>query len=220
MPNLELPPTPWIVGHRGAAGEVCENTLPSFRRALEAGADMIELDVQMTQDGELVCFHDWTLERLASRAETIEKADCSVVTMITIAPDGSTIPTLGAVLAAIPEPTVLNIELKRQHAQPAKLVRKLLRVLGGRGQVLVSSFDWALLHEVRKNAPALPLAPIERYQPVELLDAGKALGAFSLHGHRRLITRHFIERAAAEGFERVIWVPGMAACLMAKCASA
>ncbi len=204
MSNLELPSAPWIVGHRGAAGEICENTLASFRRALEAGVDMIELDIQMTQDGELVCFHDWTLARLGGRADAVEESSSDLVTRITIAPDGSRIPLLRDALEVIPASVPLNVELKRRRAPPVKLVRRVLDQLDGRGQILVSSFDWKFLETLRKLAPDLPLAPIERHQPGKLLAAGKALGAFSLHCHRRLVTRHFIERAAAEGFDRVL----------------
>lgn len=204
MSNLELPSTPWIVGHRGAAGEFCENTLPSFKRALEADADMIELDVQLTLDGELVCFHDWTLERLGGREDSVEASLSELVTRITIAPDGSRIPLLKEALEVIPESLPLNVELKRRKAPPVKLLRTVLDQLDGRGQILISSFDWELLEKLRKLAPDLALAPIERHQPGKLLDAGKKFGAFSLHCHRRLVTRHFIERAAAEGFDRVL----------------
>lgn len=202
--NLELPRPPWIVGHRGAAGEALENTLPSFERALEAGADMIELDVQMTADGRLVCFHDWTLERLAGRSVVVEAAEAEIVTGIRLAPGGARVPFLREVLNALPESIALNIELKRKRASRTALASKVLEDIGDRGGVLISSFDWKLLAALRKLAPALPLAPLERRQPLELLEAGKALDAFSLHCHRSLVTRHFIERAAAEGFERVL----------------
>ena len=94
------------------------------------------------------------------------------------------------VLTAIPEPMPLNVELKRRHAPSGIFARRVLAELDGRKQVLVSSFDRGLLEEIRKTAPDLPLAPIERHQPRELLEAGRALGAFSLHCHRRLVTGH------------------------------
>lgn len=52
-----------IVGHRGAMGYVPEHTLESFRLANGMGADYLELDVQMTKDGELVVFHDTVVDR-------------------------------------------------------------------------------------------------------------------------------------------------------------
>ncbi len=51
------------IAHRGASADYPENTLLAFRRAVELGVDMIELDVQLTRDGELVVLHDETLER-------------------------------------------------------------------------------------------------------------------------------------------------------------
>src|ERR1044071_2266469 len=56
-------PRPRLFGHRGAAGLFPENTMPSFRQAVEDGADALELDVHATRDGVVVVIHDGTLER-------------------------------------------------------------------------------------------------------------------------------------------------------------
>ena len=49
-----------VIGHRGAAGLEVENTIPSFQRAMDEGANAIELDFVMTKDGEIVIWHDWS----------------------------------------------------------------------------------------------------------------------------------------------------------------
>src|SRR5688572_4203370 len=49
-----------VIGHRGAAGLEVENTIPSFQRALDEGANAIELDFVMTKDGHVVVWHDWS----------------------------------------------------------------------------------------------------------------------------------------------------------------
>ena len=54
-----------IWAHRGASGYVPENTLEAFRRAAEMKADGVELDVQMSKDGELVVIHDETVDRVS-----------------------------------------------------------------------------------------------------------------------------------------------------------
>ena len=54
-----------VWAHRGASGYVPENTLDAFQKAVEMGADGIELDVQMTKDGELVVIHDETIDRVS-----------------------------------------------------------------------------------------------------------------------------------------------------------
>jgi glycerophosphoryl diester phosphodiesterase len=57
------PPRPWLVAHRGASAYAPENTVPAFRLAAEQGATFVELDVRLTQDGQVVCLHDASLER-------------------------------------------------------------------------------------------------------------------------------------------------------------
>ena len=52
-----------VWAHRGASGYAPENTLEAFRKAIEMGADGVELDVQLTKDGELVVIHDETVDR-------------------------------------------------------------------------------------------------------------------------------------------------------------
>src|SRR4051812_14929099 len=54
---------PLIMGHRGAMGHAPENTMASFRKAVELGVEAIELDVHLTSDGKLVVIHDETLDR-------------------------------------------------------------------------------------------------------------------------------------------------------------
>jgi glycerophosphoryl diester phosphodiesterase len=63
---------PLVLAHRGARREAPENTLPAFQRALELGADGVELDVRVSQDGEVVVFHDAQLDRLTDGRGTVE----------------------------------------------------------------------------------------------------------------------------------------------------
>jgi glycerophosphoryl diester phosphodiesterase len=66
---------PQVIAHRGASLIAPENTKTAFDLALRQGADGIELDVQMTQDGELVVWHDDTLDRTARRDGVIRSGD-------------------------------------------------------------------------------------------------------------------------------------------------
>ena len=60
MLALDLPAPPWIVGHRGVRGSAPENTVEAMLQAVSQGADMVELDLQLTSDGRWVVFHDAT----------------------------------------------------------------------------------------------------------------------------------------------------------------
>ena len=58
-----VPPTPWVVAHRGASAYAPENTVPAFQLAAAQGATFVELDLRLTRDGQIVCLHDDSLER-------------------------------------------------------------------------------------------------------------------------------------------------------------
>ena len=62
---MQPPPVgrPWVIAHRGASHVAPENTSSALRSALAAGADMVEVDVRRTADGELVLLHDQSLVR-------------------------------------------------------------------------------------------------------------------------------------------------------------
>lgn len=71
-------------GHRGAPRHAPENTLPSFEKALELGADIIEIDVRYTRDGHFVIFHDDTVTRLTGQAGSIEQRTLAEVQQLDI----------------------------------------------------------------------------------------------------------------------------------------
>jgi glycerophosphoryl diester phosphodiesterase len=65
---------PWIIAHRGARDEAPENTRSAFMRALTYPIDGIELDVQLSADGHMVLYHDWTLRRVARSSRRLFNA--------------------------------------------------------------------------------------------------------------------------------------------------
>jgi len=68
-----------VIGHRGAAGLMPENTLGSFRRAIELGVDAVECDVRRTRDGHLVVLHDATLDRTTTGSGPVAEMDLAAV---------------------------------------------------------------------------------------------------------------------------------------------
>src|SRR5918999_4964078 len=106
---------PALIAHRGAPREYPENTLPSFARAIELGADGIELDVHATSDGIIVVHHDPVPRatcpdrRLAGRA--IAELTHDELQRFQVAPDVG-IPTLAEVLALVGDAAIVYVELK------------------------------------------------------------------------------------------------------------
>ena len=118
-------PVTLVVAHRGASAVAPENTMEAFRRAVEAGADAIELDVHLTADGELAVIHDPTLDRTTDRTTTVATATMADVREADAGwafpgtegdypfrGAGLTVPTLPEVLEWLPAGVGLAIEIK------------------------------------------------------------------------------------------------------------
>jgi glycerophosphoryl diester phosphodiesterase len=171
-----------IVAHRGASAEVPENTLASFRRGVELGADAIELDVHLTADGQLAVIHDDTLDRTTDRVgrvadltmEAIREADAGATFTregdagLPFAGQGLTVPSLPEVLAWLPADIGLVVEIKARAAADAVVEALRGDPVRASGRVSVISFDEATIERVRELDPELrtgyllvPTQPIE-----------------------------------------------------------
>ena len=136
--NAYLFPTGTLVfAHRGLVGAGApENTIKAFRNALEAGATHLETDVQVTQDGVAVLFHDDDLKRVAGIAKKVSEVTMAELRRIEV--DGQAIPTLSEALAALPS-AKFNIDIKTEGAI-APTVEALVAAKA-LDRVLVSSFS-------------------------------------------------------------------------------
>jgi glycerophosphoryl diester phosphodiesterase len=143
---------PLVLGHRGYRARWPENTLLSFKRALEAGADGIECDIQKTADGRYVVIHDPDTLRVSGVARTVgatlfqdlRALDCG---------SGERMPELAELLDAIPAGRYLDLELKEETVIEADCA-SIADVLAGRilpGYLMVSSFDPRLLFPFRRR---------------------------------------------------------------------
>ena len=135
---------PLVIGHRGARGHLAENTLPSIAKAIELGVDGIEIDIFKCASGELVVFHDQTLEKLTNSKGYIEQLTLDSIRKIDVL-NGFTIPTLEEVLDLINGRVFLNIELK--GTQTALLTNEIILSYFERkewdlSKILISSFNW------------------------------------------------------------------------------
>lgn len=187
---MKLGPPPWIAAHRGAE-PLLENTIPALLLAVEEGADLLEFDVQSTIDGALVLHHDPTLARLAGRPDlAVESATLHELVALELrhpqnpAPVGclpGRIPTLAELFAALPHDYPVNVELKRSGADLERLATLALEAIGSRANVLFSSFDLALLRELRRRSKEALIAPLAQRLTPEIERVGRELGAWSLH---------------------------------------
>ncbi len=117
---------PYYIAHRGAGGVVPEHTLPSYAQALAWGADCVEVSVQQTRDGHLICLHDETMERTTDRGGAVRKLPWSIVqtAKVLVPPLGPgwqgegapTVPLLADALDLIAHRAVICLEAKYNPA--------------------------------------------------------------------------------------------------------
>ena len=192
-----------IFAHRGASDARLENTLPAFLHALERGADGVELDVQLTRDGELIVFHDADLLRLAGRHERVDHLSWDELSQVTLLRGGK-IPRLADLLAVWPTDRWLNVELK---AGGAAVGREAVRVLAGRPRVLLSSFDPRMLLAARAAGSAYEHALLLAAEspPFLHVNGAQAFGCAAVHLDHRLCTLATVQRYHAQGLQVGVW---------------
>jgi len=152
------------MAHRGNRVACPENTLASFRRALEDGADILETDLHVSSDGEFVCIHDGTLDRTTDGRGPVEAralAELKSLSASCSRPEfaAERIPTLAEVAMLLPPDRGLALELKSDRFLDAAVGRRLgeeLEALGVLGRSVALSFSRARLDATRLGAPGLP----------------------------------------------------------------
>ena len=158
-----------IVGHRGAEALAPENTWAALQAGYASGADLLELDVQLTRDGEAILFHDFSLQPKFGDPRWIRDLTWCDLQELDVgswfSPDftGERIPHFSAVLDWARERVALWVDLKHGFVASGddRLELKALDLIEGSGmdgQVLISSWDQVALARIRARRPDIPLA--------------------------------------------------------------
>jgi glycerophosphoryl diester phosphodiesterase len=159
---------PLVIAHRGTPRELPENTLASFSRALEQGADVLETDLRISQDGVIVLVHDETLERTTNGTGFVSAHSLDEIKDLrTRAPAGQLadegVPTLLELLALTQAQVPLLLELKDPLFAEEVHARKLVRMLQAYEMLdksAVVSFKSELVRSVERVCPELPAGSI------------------------------------------------------------
>lgn len=212
-----------IVAHRGASGSAPENTLAAFRKAIDLGADVLELDVHQTHDSQLVVIHDATVDRTTNgkgpvknfTAKEIQKLDAG--SWFSPAYKGEKVPLLSEVLDTTPDTIPLLIELKEGSEKcpgiEARTVQ-LIREKEAQHRVIPKSFEDDVLERFRLLAPDIPRLKIIVMQIPFLhitIQHGLAFGTILndsvqyLQHHWFGLTEGFIDEAHRRGYKVFAW---------------
>lgn len=169
------------IGHRGAAGLCEENTLAAFRKAIEVGADMVELDVHL-KDGKLFVVHDFK--------DLNEKT-----------------PVLEQVIDLVDKKAVIDIELKGDRtARPtAAVLKKYINRGWSNEDFLVSSFKTKELEDFKKINQEIKLGFLVENKKTDILKTAQELGVFSVIILFKITNKKLIDELHDRGFKVFVW---------------
>lgn len=198
----------YIYGHRGAAGLKDENTLASINEALKYNIYGIEIDIHQCKSGELIVIHDDTVDRTTNSTGAVKTFTLSQLNEIKTI-NGFSIPTLKDVLSLLDGQYALNIELKSKNT-PKPLLSLLAQNFKGAtkwdyANVLISSFDYDLLEEVRRLNEHISIAILTESSIHNVLNQAKELGAKAIHPSIDNVDKEEINHAKNCGFEINVW---------------
>lgn len=183
-----------VIAHRGFSGIAPENTMAAFRKAIDAGADMFELDVLLSKDGRVVVIHDDTLERTTDgegpvSARTLEELrSLDAGSWFNPAFAGESIPTLEETLELAQDRILVNIEIKTEavtdeaHRGIVDKTLELVRRLEMMDQIVISSFDPRALAHARALEPDVKTASLFNAELQEDLSPEEVMAEVSSNG--------------------------------------
>ena len=193
-----------VIGHRGAMGHETENTLAAIQKAMDLGVDMIEIDVFKIKSGEIAVFHDERLERISNAPGNIEEYYITELRQVIL--DGNhRIPILQEVLRLIDNKVALNIELKGANtADRVNFITNYYIEKKGWSleNILISSFNWDELREMRKLNPEIAIAVLtEDEDPTVAIPVAKELNAVAVNPWFKTLTADNVKKIQDEGFK-------------------
>lgn len=194
-------------GHRGAKGFLAENTLESFRKALELGANAIELDVHVCATGEIVVIHDFTVDRTTDGFGEVHKQSLQELQKLKVA-EGYKIPLLAEVLDLVAGKCLVNIELKG-HGTAEPVAEMIKSYVDNKGwhydDFIVSSFQKDELKRIKKQNPQIPIGVLTQASVEQAMDWAEQLSAKAIHPHFSLLTEDNCREAQAKGYLIFTW---------------
>lgn len=199
--------SPLVGGHRGNPAEHPENTLASFRSAIELGVDMIECDVHLSADGELVVVHDHTLDRTTDGTGLVVQHTLAELRRLD-AGAGERMPVLSEVCDLARDRVGLCVEIKQIPIPYPGLEERLVACLDALGmldQTAVISFHHGAVKRLKELEPRLAVGIIEGARPIDPAALMRSAGADIYSPHYGAMDPELVEQIHAAGGVVGVW---------------
>ncbi|MDP4104514.1 MAG: glycerophosphodiester phosphodiesterase [Bacillota bacterium] len=195
-----------VFAHRGYAAAFSENTMMAFKEAEKAGADGIELDVQLTKDGEIVVIHDEKLNRTTNGNGFVKDFPYKEIRKLNANKSGGgiePIPSLKEVLEWLQSNRLIcNIELKNgffPYEGMEEKVIKLVRDYGLEDRIIFSSFNHYSIVYCYRLAPEIEIAPLYSGRIFMPWIYAKSIQAKAIHPNYKGLTNDIIRKSIENG---------------------
>ena len=209
--KLSSKDSPLIMAHRGIKMNSPENTISSYKEAIDAGFDALELDILQTKDGELICSHNFDLERESNGIGWAQHTNynklINIQTGVYTHPQNTqTIAMLQDVLNEIPKNIFLNIEIKTHSLfdlSASKTLGKLFKRAGIQHSFMVSSFNPVVVAYFRLFFPNISIGYI--LKNIKWLWTTHWLHPDYLHPRADLIDNELLEMSQNHSLALNLW---------------
>ncbi len=190
-----------IVGHRGAKGVKPENTISAIKYGIEAGVDIVEVDVRKTKDNVLILLHDPDFKRLAGKEIKPQDVDFSYIRE-NISIDGEPVATLDEALSTVNGKVGLFIEIKEPETTP-DVLELVIKHNAIHWVAIISFYDEALI-QTKELLPSVKTGLIYFKPPGRIFEA-KKLGADFVVPNWKIATAKANAVAHRLGLKVVAW---------------
>ncbi len=189
------------IGHRGARAYAPENTLASFKKAIEIGVDAVELDVRRTKDNQIVVIHDADIKRTTNGEGLVSELTLAQIKSF-FSEDGEKIPTLQEAMDFLDKKVKVLVELKEAGVE--EQVLSMVQTKGLEKNVVVISFLEEALRKVRElnNSIETGLVYAKHSNPVKSALELKANYLVALY---RFTHTTNIKKAHENGLKIIVW---------------
>jgi glycerophosphoryl diester phosphodiesterase len=163
------PPHPLVFAHRGFGDHAPDNSLYAVERALEAGMDGVDVDGQLTRDGEVVIFHDLSVDRLTSDSGRVREKTLNEMLALDLGPKydpavrGASVRTFEDFVRTVKGRGILMVELKVPGLKPTGMEQRAVEIIrkhGAHKDVVLSSFNPVVLYRLKRLDPQVRTALI------------------------------------------------------------
>lgn len=198
-----------IIAHRGASGSAPENTIPAIIKAINDGANYIEIDVHQTLDNKIIAIHDYSVDRTTNSEGDIKNLTYAEIKKMDAGKwfsnefEGTRVPLMEEIFDIIPDSVKLIIEVKGDSSEYPGIENNIVDIVNKsnlKNRIILKSFDEDVLNKFKLLAPEIPRLLVYVFGFGVLETDCQYLQHYEL-----FLRESFVKSAQKEGYKIIAW---------------